>query len=90
MLKIRLQRIGKKNAPSFRVVVTDSKRGPKSGYSVEVLGSYNPHINTAEIKGDRVKYWISVGAQVSDTVHNILVNKNIIEGKKNQKSLNSF
>lgn len=82
MLMIRLQRIGKKNDPSFRVVATDSKRGPKSGNNVEVLGSYNPHINVTQIKEDRVKYWMSKGAKVSDTVHNLLVSKKIIEGKK--------
>ena len=82
MLKIRLQRVGRKNDPSFRVVVTDSKRGPKSGDNVELLGSYNPHVNKVQINGERVKHWISVGAQVSDTVHNLLVSEKIIEGKK--------
>ena len=82
MLMIRLQRIGRKNDPSFRVVVTDSKRGPKSGNNVEVLVSYNPHINVTQMKEDRVKHWMSKGAKVSDTVHNLLVSKKIIEGKK--------
>ncbi len=82
MLKIRLQRVGRKNDPSFRVVLTDSKRGPKSGDNIELLGSYNPHINKVQIDGDRVKHWISVGAQVSDTVHNLLIKEKIIEGKK--------
>ena len=82
MLKIRLQRVGRKNNPAFRVVVTDSKRGPKSGDNVELLGSYNPHSNEAKIDGDRVKHWMSVGAQVSDTVHNLLIREKIMEGKK--------
>ena len=82
MLKIRLQRVGRKNDSSFRVVLTDSKRGPKSGDNVELLGSYNPHVNTVKIDGERVKHWISVGAQVSDTVHNLLIKEKIIEGKK--------
>jgi small subunit ribosomal protein S16 len=82
MLKIRLQRVGRKNDPSFRVVVVDSKRGPKSGDNIELLGSYNPHINNVQVDGDRVKHWMSVGAQVSDTVHNLLVSEKIIEGKK--------
>ncbi len=82
MLKIRLQRVGRKNDSSFRVVVTDSKRGPKSGDNVELLGSYNPHTNEMQIKGDRVKHWMSVGAQVSDTMHNLLIREKIIEGKK--------
>ncbi len=82
MLKIRLQRVGRKNDSSFRVVVTDSKRGPKSGDNVELLGSYNPHSNNIQIDGDRVKHWMSVGAQVSDTMHNLLIREKIIEGKK--------
>ncbi len=82
MLKIRLQRVGRKNNPAFRVVVTDSKRGPKSGDNVELLGSYNPNSNNIQIDGDRVKYWTSVGAQVSDTMHNLLIREKIIEGKK--------
>jgi len=82
MLKIRLQRVGRKNDPSFRVVVTDSKRGPKSGDNIELLGSYNPRADKTQIKGDRVRHWMSVGAQVSDTMHNLLVNEKIIEGKK--------
>jgi len=82
MLKIRLQRVGRKNDPAFRVVVVDSKRGPKSGDNVEILGSYNPRFNKAQVKPDRVKHWMSVGAQVSDTVHNLLINEKIIEGKK--------
>ena len=82
MLKIRLQRVGRRNSPYFRIIVTDSKNGPKSGKSVELLGSYNPHNDTVQVKGDRVKHWLSVGAQVSDTVHNILVGEKIIEGAK--------
>ena len=82
MLKIRLQRVGRKNNSAFRIVTVDSKRGPKSGDNVEILGSYNPHLNKVQVKSDRVKHWMSVGAQVSDTVHNLLINEKIIEGKK--------
>ncbi|MFC1732601.1 30S ribosomal protein S16 [candidate division KSB1 bacterium] len=82
MLKIRLARIGRKNDPSYRVVVTEHTRGPKSGDHIEVLGNYNPKVDNVALNGERVKYWISVGAQVSDTVHNILINQGIIEGKK--------
>ena len=82
MLKIRLQRIGRKNDPSFRVVVVDSHQGPKSGKYVELLGSYNPKLNTVSIDDERAKYWIGHGAQVSDTVHNILVKEGAISGEK--------
>ncbi len=82
MLKIRLVRIGRKNDPTFRVVVTEHTRGPKSGNYVEILGNYNPKVDNIVLEGERIKYWISKGAQVSDTVHNILVGQGIIEGKK--------
>jgi small subunit ribosomal protein S16 len=83
MLIIRLQRVGKRNEPTFRVVLTDSKNGPKSGKFLEVLGSYDPRDkNITKIDGDKVKEWMSKGAQVSDTVHNILINQGIIEGDK--------
>ncbi|MBU1046941.1 30S ribosomal protein S16 [Patescibacteria group bacterium] len=82
MLKIRLQRVGKKHDPSFRVLLTDSRRGPKSGDFIENLGFYDAIRKVKQIKADRVKHWIANGAQVSDTVHNILVSENIIEGKK--------
>jgi small subunit ribosomal protein S16 len=82
MLKIRLKRVGRKHDPSYRIVVVESTTGPKSGKYVEMLGFYDPIRKIREIKGDRVKHWTSVGAQVSDTVHNILVAEGIIEGKK--------
>ncbi|MCK5026932.1 MAG: 30S ribosomal protein S16 [Candidatus Pacebacteria bacterium] len=82
MLKIRLQRVGRKNDASFRVIVTESTKGPKAGNAVEVLGFYDPKRDVSEIKGDRVEHWISVGAQVSNTVHNLLVEKKIIKGDK--------
>jgi small subunit ribosomal protein S16 len=82
MLKMRLQRIGRKNDPSFRVVVTDSRRGPKSGKHVDLIGSYDPKVNRVQIDGDAAKSWIAKGVQVSDTLHNLLVSQKIIEGKK--------
>lgn len=82
MLKIRLQRIGRKNDPAFRVVLTDSKNSTKSGKFKEILGSYNLKSGEVLFKGDRISYWISNGAQVSDTVHNFLVKQNLIKGKK--------
>jgi small subunit ribosomal protein S16 len=82
MLKIRLQRIGRKNDPAFRVVVTESSRGPKSGNHIELLGSYNPRQSTSRFDAERIKYWISKGAQVSGTIHNLLITEKIIEGKK--------
>jgi len=83
MLIIRLQRVGKKNEPTFRIVLTDSKNGPKSGKFLEILGSYDSRDkNTTKINGDRVKELISEGSQLSDTVRNYLIGEKIIEGKK--------
>lgn len=81
MLKIKLQRVGRKHDPSFRVVLVESARGPKSGSYIEILGSYDARTNKPVIKSDRVKHWISNGAQPTDTVHNLLVSQKIIEGK---------
>ena len=82
MLKIRLQRTGRKNNPAFRVVLTDSKNSTKSGKFLEILGTYNVLKGDTLFNSDRIKYWISKGAQVSDTLHNFLVTQKIIEGKK--------
>lgn len=82
MLKIRLQRVGKKHEPVFRVVVTDSHAGPKAGKAVEVVGLHDPRFDKTDLKAERITHWIGMGAQVSPTVHNILVDKKIVEGKK--------
>ena len=82
MLKIRLQRVGRKHDPSFRIVLTDSKNGPKSGKFIEILGNYDAKKDVKVADGEKIKYWISQGAKVSDTVHNILVDLKIFEGKK--------
>ncbi len=83
MLKIRLQRVGRKNIPTFRVVLTDSKNSTKSGRFLEVLGSFDPRDDKSKlVKADRVKYWISKGAQLSGTLHNFLIHTKVIEGKK--------
>lgn len=84
MLKIRLQRTGRKHETTFRVVLTDSKNSTKSGKYKEVLGSYDPRkgSETTILHGDRIKHWLSVGAEATGTVHNLLLSNKIIEGKK--------
>lgn len=84
MLMIRLQRVGRVHEPTFRVVLVDSKRGPKSGQALEVLGNHDTRKakNNSNVDGDRIKYWISKGAQLSDTMRNLLISKKIITGKK--------
>jgi small subunit ribosomal protein S16 len=64
------------------MVVTEHTSGPKSNTFVERVGSYHPKTKATDIKADRVKYWISVGAKATGTVHNMLVTKGIVSGKK--------
>ena len=82
MLKIRLQRTGRTNDPSYRVVVTEHTNSPKSGRAVEKLGSYNPKSKERSLDAERIKYWLSRGAKASGTMHNMLISAGIISGKK--------
>jgi len=84
MLMIRLQRVGRVHEPTFRVVLVDSKRSTKSGHALEVLGNHDTRKakNNSNVDGERIKYWISKGAQLSDTMRNLLISKKIITGKK--------
>ena len=72
-VKIRLSRTGKRNAPSYRIVAIDS-HSPRDGQALEILGHYNPSMTppSFEIKKDRVEYWQSVGAQLSEAVESLL------------------
>jgi small subunit ribosomal protein S16 len=82
MLTIRLSRVGSKNDSSFRVIVVESKRKPQPGKYLEMVGSYDPRVDRVELKAERIKHWIGHGAQVSDTVHNLLVSQKVIDAKK--------
>jgi len=72
-VSIRLRREGTKNRPYYKVVVAD-KRSPRDGKFIEIIGAYDPkkpgHNSTLKI--DRVEYWISKGAQPSDTVRSLI------------------
>jgi small subunit ribosomal protein S16 len=78
VLAIRLARIGKKKQPFYRVVVLD-KRKPRNGRTVEIVGTYDPLKEPAEIKlnAERIKYWLGCGAQPSDTVRSFLTAQKI-------------
>ena len=82
-VKIRLARLGAKKAPFYRVVVADS-RSPRDGKFIEVIGTYNPLKDPAEIKIDNEKAqkWLKNGAQPTDTARALLVKSGIIESKK--------
>ena len=73
MLMIRLARVGARKQPYYRIVVIEKERA-RNGRSVEVVGTYNPRTNPAsvELKRERVDYWLSKGAQASDTVSRLL------------------
>jgi small subunit ribosomal protein S16 len=86
MLTIRFNRVGKKNKPYFRIVLQEHTVAP-GGRHVDVLGSYDPHMKKAVFKEEKIKYWISKGAQASDTVHNLLVKNGIITGDKRKVKL---
>ena len=73
MVKIRLRRMGAKKAPFYRIVVADS-RCPRDGRFIEEIGTYDPMAEGDNIKIDleRAKYWISNGAQPTETVRGLL------------------
>lgn len=83
MLVIRLTRVGKKKQPSYRIVVQEKARDPWGDY-VEKLGHYNPLTSPATlvIKEERLKHWISKGAQPSDTLWNLFVDRKLVDGEK--------
>jgi small subunit ribosomal protein S16 len=64
------------------VVVVDKRTGPKSNKNIDQLGFYNPKLGVIEIDATKAKHWLSKGVQPSDTVHNMLVTKKIIDAKK--------
>ena len=84
MLMIRMQRIGRKNDPAFRILVLEKTSSPKAGTYTDQLGTYNPKTKALTIAADRVKEWIGKGAQVSPSLMNLLIEKKILEGKKTQ------
>ena len=79
---IRFQRIGRKNDPAFRMAVLEKTAGPKAGKYVDLVGTYNPKTKAMTVAGDRIKDWMSKGAQVSPSLKNLLIDKGVIEGKK--------
>ncbi len=83
MLMLRLQRIGKIKHPSYRLVVSEKSKDTQAK-AKEILGIYNPALKdkVLEINKERVAYWLSVGAQTSPTVHNFLLGKGLVSGKK--------
>ncbi len=79
---MRLQRVGRKHEPSFRLVLTDSKNSTKSGRFKEILGSYDPRKAADLLKTDRIKHWLAMGVSATGSVHNLLVTHKLIDAKK--------
>ena len=88
MLTIRLQRIGKKNNPTYRLVISEKARDTQ-GRNLEILGSFNPHAKEGGLlpNTERIKYWLEKGAQTSNTVHNLFLKAGLIGGEKKKKSV---
>lgn len=78
MLAIKLQRIGKKKQPSYRIVV-QPKRSKLNGRFIEDLGWYHPVTKKSQILANRIEYWMKSGAQPTPTVHNLLVREGVLK-----------
>lgn len=81
MLVIRFQRVGRRNDPAFRIVVTEKRSKPQSS-GIEILGSYHPKTKEIKLEPERTLYWLSRGAQPSATVRNLLIRKGVVKGRK--------
>ncbi len=81
MLAIKLQRIGKKHQPSYRLVVAE-KRSKMAAPPVEDLGAYDPRTKATTINKERAVHWVKMGAQQTVTAHNLLVKEGAITGDK--------
>ena len=77
-VKMRLRRMGAKKAPTYRVIVADS-RSPRDGRFIEEIGYFNPRTDEVKIDADQAKTWIANGAQPTDTVKALLKKTNIVD-----------
>lgn len=79
MVKLRLKRIGKRHYPIYKIVAADS-RFPRDGRFIEAVGTYNPNLDPMEVKlnENRIKYWLKVGAQPTDTVRSLFKSEGLI------------
>ena len=81
MLTIRLSRIGKKNLPLYRVIVSEKGRDPW-GKCLEILGSYNPTTKALKVESEKVNAYIAKGAQMSPTINNLFIDKGVVKVDK--------
>lgn len=81
MLRIRLRKVGKKNQPSYRLVVCEQRSKPQGKY-LENLGFYNPRTKKIKLHKEQILSWLKKGAQASATAHNLLVSQGVIKAAK--------
>jgi small subunit ribosomal protein S16 len=86
MVRIRLRRIGRKNAPVYRIVVADSQ-SPRDGRFIEIIGQYSPRqpAQALAIDAARANYWLDVGAQPSDTVRSLLRKSGVLKARHEER-----
>src|SRR6266566_7120519 len=86
MVKIRLRRVGRKNAPFYRILVADSQ-SPRDGKFIEIIGQYAPRKSEGALRVDeaRANYWLGVGAQPTDTVRSLLRRAGILKRRHEQR-----
>ena len=82
MVKIRLRRVGRKRLPVYRIVIADAT-SPRDGRFIELIGQYNPRVAEGGLKvdADRASYWLSVGAQPTDTVRSLLRKYGVLKSR---------
>jgi small subunit ribosomal protein S16 len=85
MVKIRLTRTGKKNEPSYRVVITPAREKRETRF-IELIGNYSPKTKVFNVQEERVKYWLGVGAQPTETVKYLLSKKGLFDYKPSRGS----
>ena len=68
---VRIQRFGRRHLPFYRIVVADA-RSPRDGKFIEIIGTYDPKRKELTVKKDRLAYWLSQGAQITDPVKSLL------------------
>lgn len=81
MVRIRLTRVGRKHEPAYRIVVTP-QREKRDSKVIELIGHYSPITKELKIDGERAKYWLSVGAQPSETVTRLLIKEGVLKAPK--------
>jgi len=86
MVKIRLRRVGRKNAPFYRILIADSQM-PRDGKFIEVIGQYAPRQSEAalQINEERANHWLNQGAQPTDTVRSLLRRAGILKRRHEQR-----